>query len=168
MSPQGATPPRPPLPPGPGGLPPFVAPATDGERRRRWWGIGLAVAATLILCFGGVASLVGLLVLGGQMITDQGRAAVSDYLTSIKEERYGAAYAQLCDGTQANLDELEFARDLQRRPGITSFAVGQPSVNEHMVVPATVNYNDGTQDEVRYVLAQDAHTGDFEVCGEER
>jgi hypothetical protein len=167
MSPAGVTPPSPPPPPGPGVVPPFVAPPTDGATRRRWWGIGFAATATVLLCFSAAGGFVGLLILGGQMITDQGRAAVASYLTSIKDEKYGAAYAQLGDGTQASVDELEFAHNLARRPGITSFAVGQPAVDGQMVVPATVQYADGSADQVRYVLAQDAKTGEFEVCGEE-
>jgi len=159
--------PAPPPPPGPGVQPPFVAPPTDGARQRRWLAVGLSVAAALILCVGGLFGLGGLFVFGSQMILDQARTAVTDYLTAVQNEEYGEAYAQLCDSRRARVDETQFRRSFANKPGITSFTVGDPILTSTMVVPASVRFEDGTADAVRYLLEQDTSTGEFEVCGEE-
>jgi len=159
--------PVPPPPPGPGVQPPFVAPPTDGARQRRWLAVGLSVAAALILCVGGLFGLGGLFVFGSQMILDQARTAVTDYLTAVQKEEYGEAYAQLCDSRRASVDETQFRRTFANKPGITSFTVGDPILTSTMVVPAALRFDNGTSDSVRYLLEQDTSTGEFEVCGEE-
>lgn len=170
MSPEGPalTVPVPhPPPPGPGVRPPFVAPPTDGARQRRWLAVGLASAAALVVCVGGLVGLGGLLVFGYQMTLDQSRAAVTEYLTAIKEEDFSRAYAQLCDAQRARVDEREFVRARASEPGIATFTVGEPDLTGPVVVPATVGYDDGSSATVRYVLEQDTSTGEFEVCGED-
>src|SRR5262245_20389120 len=77
--------PGPPPPPGPGVQPPFVAPPTDGKRRRRWIALAWSGAAALVLCIGGVVGVGALAVFGSQMIIDQSKAAVRDYLTALQQ-----------------------------------------------------------------------------------
>jgi hypothetical protein len=148
--------------------PPFVTPPTDGARQRRWLAVGLATAAALVVCVGGLFGLGGLLVFGSQMILDQSRAAVVDYLTALKAEDFGNAYEQLCDAQRETIDRREFARSFANEPRIATFTVGDPELTERVVVPATVGYVDGTSTTMRYVLEQDRTTGEFEVCGEDR
>jgi hypothetical protein len=170
MSPDGpglASPGPPAPPPGPGVRPPFVAPPTDGARQRRWLAVGLATAAALVVCVGGLFGLGSLLVFGSQMILDQSRAAVTDYLSALRAEEFGRAYEQLCDARRQQIDEREFVRSHANEPRIATFTVGDPVLEEHVVVPATVGYDNGTSATVKYVLEQDRSTGEFEVCGED-
>ena len=154
-----------PVPPGPGVIPPFVAPPTDGTRQRRWLAVGLSAAAALICCLGGVVGVGGLLVFASQMVVEQGRAAVTDYLTAIKDEDYPKAYEQLCPAQQARFDESEFEQNVAGRH-LSSFTVGEPELTDTVVVPATLTYSSGTVRTVRYLLEQNPKTGEFEVCGE--
>jgi hypothetical protein len=157
-------------PPGPGVRPPFVAPPTDGARRRRWLAIGLAGAAVLVCCVGGVFGAGGLVVLGNQMILDEARGAVSTYLAAVRDKDYAAAYALLCESEQATIDEGEFVDMIEHSSAVRSFTVGEPFVAEapagELIVPATVRYADGHSNSVRYLLLQDTSTGAFEVCGQ--
>jgi hypothetical protein len=155
-----------PPPPGPGVVPPFVAPPTDGTKQRRWLAVGLSVAAALIVCLGGVVGVGGLLVLASQMIIDQSKAAVTDYLTAIKNEQYPKAYEQLCARERDRIDEPEFEQTFADQQRITSFSVGEPVLTDTMVVPATIIFDSGAKETVRYLLEQNSKTGEFEVCGE--
>ena len=156
-----------PVPPGPGVQPPFVAPPTDGTRRRRWWALGLAGAAVVVLCAGGVVGFGALAVFGSQMIVDQSGAAARNYLAAVQAERYEDAYALTCERIQANYrDEDDFADEWQLRPRVRSFTVLAPEIAEYIVVPADVFYDDGTSDRLRFLIEQDTATGDFEVCGQ--
>ena len=156
-------------PPGPGVRPPFVAPPTDGTRQRRWLALGLAGAAALVCCVGGLFGAGGLLVLGNQMVLDEARATVSSYLAAIRDKDYAGAYGLLCDSEQANIDEAEFV-NMQERSPLRSFTVGETVLEslgdgDRLVVPASLQYTDGRSDSVSYLLDQDTSTGAFEVCG---
>lgn len=157
----------PPPPPGPGVHPPFVAPPTDGARQRRLLALGLAGAAALLLCVGGLFGIGGLFVFGSQAILDQARTAVTDYLTDLQNGDYPAAYARLCDAEQQRLGQDRFVRSQQTQPRITSFEVGEPQLTSTVAVPATVRYTSGSSTSIRYLMEQDSSTGEFEVCGEE-
>jgi hypothetical protein len=155
-----------PPPPGPGVQPPFVAPPTDGAKQRRWLAIGLGGAAALLCCVGGLFGGAALVVLGTQTIADQSRTAVVDYLSAVRDERYDDAYALLCDAEQATTPLDEFVRSFDGEPGITSFTVGEAVLANTVEVPATVRYDNGTSDLIRYLLEQDTSTAEFEVCGQ--
>jgi hypothetical protein len=157
-----------PVPPGPGVQPPFVAPPTDGTRRRRWWALGLAGAAVVVLCAGGVFGFGALVVFGSQMIVDQSEAAARNYLTAVQAERYEEAYALLCEREQARYDDEDDFADAQRtRPRLRSFTVLAPLIQEEdIVVPADLFYDDGSSDRQRFLIEQDTQTTDFEVCGQ--
>jgi hypothetical protein len=144
-----------------------VAPPTDGSRRRRGLAVGLAGVAVLVLCVGGLLGLGGLVVFGSQMIVDSSRAAVTEHLSAVRDGDYAAAYEQLCDRRREEISEEEFRRSLADDPPIEGFTVGEPEITDRIVVPTTVEYEDGSSDTVRYLLEQDTSTGDFEVCGPE-
>jgi hypothetical protein len=158
-------------PAGPGVRPPFVAPPTDGARRRRWLAIGLAGAALLVCCLGGVFGAGGLVVLGNQMILDEARGTVSAYLGAVRDKDYAGAYALLCDSEQSNIDEGEFVDMFQHSSTLRSFTVGEAVLEstvagDQLVVPVTLAYTDGHSNAARYLLDQDTSTGAFEVCGQ--
>src|SRR5689334_13140130 len=95
-------PPAPPQPPpGPGVQPPFVAPPTDGTRRRRGWAIGLSIGAVVAICALGVAALVGLGFLLVRVVQDEAKATVVSYLSALRDKDYETAYGLLCDSLQA-------------------------------------------------------------------
>ena len=157
----------PPPPPGPGVQPPFVAPPTDGTSRRRWTAVGLSAGAALLLCLAGVAGFGGLVYFGVQAVREQAQGTVVDYLTALRDQEFGEAYALLCDSVQANTSPTEFARASQDSPQVSRFDVGQPSLaTAEIEVPATIDYADGGVRAVRFLMFQDPSTGAFEVCGE--
>lgn len=157
----------PPPPPGPGVQPPFVAPPTDGARRRRWVAGALAAGAALVICVGGLVGLGGLVVFGNQMIKDEARAAVTDYLTALRDGSWADAYNLLCDERQSLTTEAQFARTQSAGPRVSSFTVGQLDLTNGITVPATITFTNLSVDTVRYELKQDRKTGAFEVCGQE-
>ena len=157
----------PPPPPGPGVQPPFAAPPTDGQRQRRWLAVGLAGGLALLLCVGGLVGLGAVVVLGTQVIRDDSTRAVENYLTAVKAREFDKAYDQLCEATQARTTRDQFARAQSRRPGISSFDVGEVELSDVITVPATIHYQNQTIATVRYVLEQDSKTGAVEVCTEE-
>jgi hypothetical protein len=157
-------------PPGPGVQAPFVAPPTDGARQRRWLALGLAGAALLVCCVGGLFAGGGVVVLGNQMVLEEARGTVDSYLSAIRDRDYAAAYGLLCDRELANIDEAEFVDTYERGSRLRSFTVGDPVIAEDsasdLTVPATLSYDDGRSDQVSYLLDQDTSTGAFEVCGQ--
>src|SRR5260221_8729252 len=88
--------PQTPPPPGPGVQPPFVAPPTDGARRRRWIGAGIASGLGIFLFIGGLLGYGALSVFGQQMIVERSTAAVTEYLTAIRNGEYHKAFSVLC------------------------------------------------------------------------
>ena len=153
-------------PAGPGVQAPFVAPPTDGVRRRRWVAIGLAGAALLICCVGGAAGLGSLIVLASKVTVQSEQRAVSDYLSAVSREDYEAAYALICPRERTGMSLRQFQAAQASQPKITSFEVGTPSTNS-LVVPATLHYDVGEVRTVRFTLEQDQSTGEFWVCGTE-
>jgi hypothetical protein len=157
-----------PPPPGPGVQPPFVAPPTDGTKQRRWLAAGLAGGAALILCVGGLFGIGGLVVFGGQMILDQSKTAVVNYLTAVRDGKYADAYNSLCQAEKEKLTKPQFERALGSGPRISSFTVASPiETNDLVLVPATMSFTNGSSQTVKYVLEQNTSTGDIEVCGQQ-
>jgi hypothetical protein len=144
--------------------PPFVAPPTDGTQQRRWLAISLASGLVVLLCIGGLIGLGGLVVLGTQVVRDQASAAVTEYLTAVRDRDYRRAYRLLCEERQARVSEREFINENLDGPRVSEFAVGTAELSEDIRVPATIHYADGTVDTVDFVMEQDGRTGDVEVC----
>jgi hypothetical protein len=151
-------------PPGPGLQAPFVAPPTDGTRRRRGRAIALILATVFVCCIGGVAGFGGLIVLGERAFVDEARGVVSKYLTALQHGDSATAYSLTCKQLQDNETESEFARG--RGPsGVISFSVGNPSIEQNIIeVPVVLHYPDGDRSET-FTVTQDNETGEFRVCG---
>jgi hypothetical protein len=144
--------------------PPFVAPPTDGKRRRRWIALAWSGAAALVLCIGGVVGIGALAVFGSQMIVDQSKAAVRDYLSALQEREYAKAYSMQCLSEQHRISERQFEAE-QRQLQVSTFTVLEPDLNQNIVVPAVVYYDHGGSSTLHYLIAQNESTGEFEVCG---
>ncbi|MGE5830712.1 MAG: hypothetical protein ACM30G_20440 [Micromonosporaceae bacterium] len=167
MSAEGASvtgPVAPAPPPGPGVQPPFVAPPTDGARQRRWIAIGVT-AGVAVLCFmGALVGVGGLAVIGTQVVLNQAKGVVTDYLSALRDEQYADAYNLLCAAEKRQTSQPEFAESFARGPALESFEVGEPLAGNDLIVPATLHYRTETRD-VRFRLVQDRRTGKFGVCG---
>ncbi|MDG4827569.1 hypothetical protein O7635_37485 [Asanoa sp. WMMD1127] len=157
----------PPVPPsGPGVQPPFAAPPTEGRTRRLWLGLGAAGLFVLLCCGGGVAAIAGLTVFGVRAIDERARVVVTDYVSALEQAEYGEAYALLCDDRQRAQSPADFAATESLEPRIRSFQVRPTQTGAtDIVVPVDVTYASGSSSTLRFVLAQDRGTGEFEVCG---
>ena len=154
----------PPAPPGPGVQPPFVAPPTDGVRKRRWIALGLLAGALVLCCVGAVAGVTSLAVLGNRVIVTQEKAAVTRYLTALQKQDYPAAYKLLCDKLRAGQTLEAFEDEQSALSRISSFEVGEPTRNS-FEVPAVVHYADGSTVDYTFTLKQNPKTAEFFVCG---
>jgi hypothetical protein len=153
-------------PPGPGVVPPFAAPPTEGRGARLWLGLGAAGLVAVLCCGGGIAAVVGLVLVGTRAIDEQARVVVTDYLDAVSNEQWDKAYDLLCNDLQRAENRAAFQRRVQREPAISTFRVGQTDVvgDSGIVVPVDVTYDSGSRDTLRFAMSQDGRTGQFEVC----
>jgi S-adenosylmethionine:diacylglycerol 3-amino-3-carboxypropyl transferase len=128
--------------------------------------LGLSTAAVLVACVAGIAALGGVFYLAYQALREQAQATVVDYLTALRDREYDQAYDLLCDSFQATTSREAFERSNRQGPRISSFDVGEATLTEEIVVPATIRYSNSTERTVRYIMFQDTATGGLEVCGE--
>jgi hypothetical protein len=124
-------------------------------------------AAALICCVGALFGLGGLVVLGSQVVEDEARAAVTDYLTAVRDEKYGLAYDLLCDREKRRTSLSEFTNSFDDEPGLTGFEVTGVESAQRLVVLTTLRYDNGDADSVRFVMEQDRQTAELRVCGQE-
>jgi hypothetical protein len=152
-------------PPGPGVRPPFVAPPTDGAKRRRWTAVGLVAATVLVCCLGGFGGVVSIALLGSRAVYEQARITVTDYLTALQKRDYDAAYALLCPDRRQQHSKEQFISEVGKWEQ-ESFTVGEPVVKQSVMVPAHVVYAKPkvTKDQ-QFTLWQDTSTAEFYVCG---
>jgi hypothetical protein len=162
------TDPAPPAPPprGPGVVPPFAAPPSEGRSSRMWLGLGVAGIAVVLCCGGGLAAVVGLLVAGTRALDEQAEIVITDYLEAISDEEYGEAYDLLCPDLQQRESLGAFERRVAAQPQISAFQVGDTDLTTDIIVPVRVTYATGGTDSLRFVMAQDSETGGLLVCGD--
>jgi hypothetical protein len=156
----------PPPPPGPGVQPPFVAPPTDGARRRRLTAVWLSIGAVVVLIVAGAVGGVGFVVLASRAISDQAEAAVTEYLGALRDEKFDKAYGLLCEPARAAISGDDFAAAQLRASRVTGFQVGRTVLGSDIIVPATVQRANGSVRSVDFAMRQDTRTGRLEVCGE--
>jgi hypothetical protein len=126
----------------------------------------LAGAAVLLCCVGGLFGIGGLVVFGTQMVVDEARTTVHDYLSAIEDDNFDAAYELLCDARRGQVTRNQFIDSVASWDFI-AFDVGQPQIDSSVTVPATLRFADHTSQDVRFFLDQDRKTGDFKVCGQQ-
>ena len=158
-----------PAPPqGPGVIPPFPAPPTEGRRRRIGMGLGIGAGVLVLVCGGGVAALVGLGVVMQNALNEQAQVVIGDYLDDVKAKRYTEAYDALCDRTRATVDRSQFTSAAQAAEPLDKWSVGDLNLADvNLAVPVDVTYADGTTARLQARLGQDRETGQFEVCSVE-
>src|SRR3954454_24356360 len=111
------TAPHVPAPPqGPGVQPPFPAPPVEGRGRRVGMSIGIAIGVVVLVCGGGLAAVIGILVSTQGAAQERAQAAVSDYLNALRDGKYDKAYDLLCDDAQQAESETAFQRRVTDEP----------------------------------------------------
>lgn len=167
-SPAGAESVVPPTPQGPGAVPPFPAPPTEGRSSRLWLGLGLGALALLLCCGGGGAAVFGIGTVAARALNEQVDVVVGEYFDAVRQKRLDDAYAQLCEDAQQAESRAEFARRVGAEPAIMSYEVGDITLaSVEPVVPVEVVRADGATETLQVDLRQDQSTGQFEVCGVE-
>jgi hypothetical protein len=157
----------PPPPPGPGVQPPFVAPPTDGTSRRRWVAVGISVGLAILLCIGGAAGVGGVLYLAVRVAQDESQASVRDYLGALRDQNFDKAYGLLCPQLRSTTSRSRFEQIQRDGPRVASFDVHRGAYqNNELVVPADIDFTNGTTNSVTFVMFQDQ--GAIEVCGTTR
>lgn len=160
--------PAPPAPRGPGVVPPFPAPPTEGRRRRIGLGLGIGAGVLVLACGGGVAALAGLGVVMTNALNEQAKVVIGDYLDDVKAKRFGEAYDSLCAQTRATVTRAEFTSEAQTAEPIQSWQVGDLDLaSVDLAVPVRVTYTDGGSGQLNAYLGQNRETGQFQVCSVE-
>ena len=153
-----------PAPPqGPGVYPPFPAPPVEGKGKRIGWGIGIALGVVVLVCGGGTAALVGVVVSTSGALQERAEATVGDYLDALADQRYDAAYKLLCDEAQQQESPADFRARVSREETITDYTFGDLNFVT-LALPVEATYGSGDTAELEAELGQDTDTGEFEVC----
>jgi hypothetical protein len=153
-------------PPGPGVVPLFPAPPTEGRGRRIGVGLGVAGGLVLVICGGGVAAGIGLISSFGGALNEQAHAVISDYLDDVRDKHYNQAWAAQCQEQRDAETQAEFADRVSRDDPIKSYSVGDVDLTSvDPAVPVQVIYEDGQAGQLLVHLGQNPKTGDLQVCG---
>jgi hypothetical protein len=155
-----------PVPPqGPGVVPPFPAPPTEGRRWRIGFGLGIGALVLLLVCGGGLAAMIGFGTVAGRALNEQADVVISAYIEDIKARRYAQAYESLCAETRATTTQAQFTSQVADDEPIGEYDVGQlPITSVDFSVPVTVTYRNGDTATLRAYLGQNQQTGQFQVC----
>ena len=152
-------------PQGPGVVPPFPAPPTEGRRLRIGLGLGIGGLVLVLACGGGVAALIGFGTLVGRALNEQAAVVVGDYIEDVNAKRYAEAYRSLCAEARAAQTEAQFTSEVADDEPITRWDVGDVNLNDpDLPVPVDVTYADGETARLRAYLAQNPETGQMQVC----
>jgi len=156
-----------PAPPaGPGVRPPFVAPPTDGNRKRLWTGLITAGLIAVVLCGGGVAGFAALVTSTVDARRTAATKAVTEFLTDLQHDNFSGAYEAQCDEIKQHLTLRAFT-DTFSNAQIISFRLEEPEIDtDSTIVPVQLTFTDGTQDLERIVVVQDSDAA-YRVCGDE-
>jgi len=154
----------PPPPPGPGVTPPFTAPPADRNRRGLWLGLGIGGLVLALCCGGGIVGFALLMVSASRQVEKEATLVVEDYLASLQDRDFSAAYARLCPDLTRNLSETEFAEREEQRPQISTYQVEKAQIGNAIVVPARISYETGSSETRRYELSQDFGQ-ELRICG---
>ncbi|MCU7728751.1 hypothetical protein ODJ79_33995 [Actinoplanes sp. KI2] len=159
------TAPHVPAPPqGPGVQPPFPAPPVEGRGRRIGMSIGIAIGVVVLVCGGGLAAVIGILVSTQGAAQERAQAAVSEYLNALRDGKYDKAYDLLCDDAQQAESENAFESRVSDEPVIRSYTMGKFDIVS-WTMPVQATYDDGSDAQLEARLGTDQDTGEFEVCG---
>jgi hypothetical protein len=156
-----------PAPPaGPGVRPPFVAPPTDGNRKRLWTGLITAGVIVVVLCGGGVAGFAALVTSTVDARRTAATKAVTEFLTDLQHDNFAGAYEAQCDELKQRLSFRAFTDEFSNSQ-LISFRLEEPEIDtDSTIVPVQLTFTDGTQNLDRIVVVQDSDAT-YRVCGDE-
>jgi hypothetical protein len=158
--------PLPAPPPGPGVRPPFVAPPTDGNRKRLWTGLITASVIAIVLCGGGVAGFAALVTSTVDARRTAATKAVTEFLTDLQHDNFAGAYEAQCDDLKQHLSFQAFTDEFSSSQ-LVSFRLQEPEIDtDSTIVPVQLTFTDGTQNLDRIVVVQDSDAT-YRVCGDE-
>jgi hypothetical protein len=127
----------------------------------------LAIVVTIVCCLGGIAGVVGVVVLGERAVDELARTSVGNFYQGIMDGKYPTAYRHLCDRERGQLSMREFQDKVEDGPKIASYQVGEfqaPDL-ETLTVSVRLEFQGGDPRQLRLKLAQDANTGAIQICG---
>jgi hypothetical protein len=158
-----------PAPPhGPGVVPLFPAPPTEGRGRRIGVGLGVAGGLVLVICGGGLVAGIGLVSSFSSAANEQAHKVIGDYLDDIRDKHYNQAWAAQCQKERDAESQADFADRVSQDQPIVSYSVGAVDLTSvDPAVPVDVTYRNGQSGKIRVYLGQDRSTGDLQVCGVE-
>jgi hypothetical protein len=146
--------------------PPFVAPPTDGNRKRLWTGLITAGVIAVVLCGGGIAGFAALVTSTVDARRTAATKAVTEFLTDLQHDNFAGAYQVQCDELKQRLSFRAFTDDFSNAQ-IISFRLEEPEIDtDETIVPAQLTFTDGTQNLERIVVVQDPDAT-YRVCGDE-
>jgi hypothetical protein len=153
-----------PAPPqGPGVQPPFPAPPVEGRGKRVGLGFGIGAGVLVLVCGGGLAALIGVIVSTSGALQEHAEAAVGEYLGALHDKKYDKAYDLLCQQAQRDESPSEFRERVAAEKPIESYQIGDFSLVT-LSVPVKATYDDGDVADLEAYMGQDPSTGQFEVC----
>lgn len=152
------------VPAGPGVLPPFAAPPSDGNLRRMWLGLVIGFVVLVVCCGAGAA---GLVVLGGGLeasVRGKAQAVVSEYMIDWQKGDYPGAYQLLCAEDQQSTSLSAFSSQLEQNQ-VESFRVGTAvTTSSDIAVPVRATYTNGASRTSNYFVAIEGD-GNAYLCG---
>jgi hypothetical protein len=155
---------RPAPPQGPGVVPPFAAPPTDGIRRRMWLGLTAGAIALVVVCVGGLGGCIALGLTAEKARTNAATNVVNQFLTAWEKDDYAGAYQLTCDDLKKQVNLADFTGELSARQ-LSSFTVGKPDLTTSAaIVPARLEFVEGGFDNERYQVVVN-NMGKSVVCG---
>ena len=154
---------RPDPPQGPGVVPPFAAPPTDGIRKRLWIGLSAGAVALVLCCVGGVGGFIALAATAEKARTNAATKVVTDFLVAWEHDNFPGAYQLLCEGTRKQISLASFSSELSSRQ-LSSFILGQPDLSTSIaLVPVQLRFSGGGIDNEHYPVTVN-NQGQSEVC----
>ena len=153
----------PPPPPGPGVQPPFPAPPIEGRGRRIGWGLGIGGGLLLLICGGGLALVLGLGTAITRSYDESAHKSAGAYLDALHAKRYDQAYALLCQQAKDDETPSEFRSRVSAMEPIASYRLGDLDIVRR-TLPVDATYENGDTAQLEAYFAQNATTGEYEVC----
>jgi len=157
----------PPPPAGPGVRPPFVAPPTDGSRRRLWVGLSSAAVVLVLLCGGGITGFVALARGTIHERSVGATKAVTTFLNELKQNDLVSAYRAQCQDLRQQYTFAQFS-EVFADFNLSGFVVETPEISaDETIVPASLRFTDGDIENERFAVIVESD-GVSRVCGEAR
>lgn len=174
---QPVGPPRPPVPPGSGVRPPFVAPPVRKEAGTLALGLILGGLVLLLCLVGGGIGLGGAVYTAMRETEEQVTVAATDYLDALVAERYADAYQMTCGLFRKKVPQQEYVTDKRRGVRLADYELRPITATQNgkLMVPVAVVSENGVWNTMGLVMVWEPADGSRDrgqqelrvrVCGE--